>query len=361
MARDPEPTPCAPIEIDGSRGEGGGQILRSSLTLAALCGRPLRITRIRAGRRKDGLLRQHLTAVRAVATLCHARVDGAEARSTALSFTPGAIRGGAYHFAVGTAGSAVLVCQTVLPVLLAADAPSEVVFEGGTHNPNAPPFEFLDRVYLPALAEMGVDARAALETAGFFPRGGGRFTLRVTPGLPARPFTRLDRRGPPTIETWAHSAHLPAHIGEREMAVVQRAFDLPRHACRNTALPSPGPGNAVAIELRAGPAVERVTAFGRRGLPAERVAEDAVEQARAWLAGDAPVGEHLADQLVLPVALAGGAYRAAVWSSHAATHVDIVRAFLGPDAITVEHHAGGAATVRAPGTPPPAVAGSVGR
>ncbi len=339
-----------PVHIDGRQGEGGGQIVRSSLSLAALLGRPLRVDHIRAKRKKDGLLRQHLTAVKAVAAVCEGRVEGAGLRSTALTLVPGKPRGGTYHFAVGTAGSAVLVCQTVLPVLLAADGPSTVVFEGGTHNPMAPPFGFLERVYLPALAEMGVAATVRFERAGFFPAGGGRFVLEVEPGLPHLPFERVEKEGEAEFEAWAMSANLPGAIGTRELAVVRQAFGIGRDRAHLRRLDSPGPGNAVAIEIRCGGAVERVTAFGAKRLPAEDVAADAVEQARAWVDSACPVGEHLADQLILPLAFAGGSFRCGVWSSHSETHVQVVRAFLGEAALKVSHGADGT-VVSAPGQP----------
>lgn len=339
------------VRIDGRMGEGGGQIVRSSLSLAAVCGRPLRVDHIRAKRQKDGLLRQHLTAVKAVATVCSGRVEGAELRSTALTLVPGAPRGGTYEFAVGTAGSAVLVCQTVLPVLLAANEPSTVVFEGGTHNPMSPPFGFFERIYLPALHEMGARVEVHFERAGFFPAGGGRFVVEVAPGLPDVPFERMEKDGDPEFEAWAISANLPDSIGTREMSVVRSAFGLGRERARNVKLPSPGQGNVVAIELRCGAAVERVTAFGQRRRPAEEVAEDAIEQARAWIESEAPVGEHLADQLILPLAFAGGCFRCGVWSSHAETHVQVVRAFLGEKALGVEHGPDGT-VVTAPGTRP---------
>lgn len=338
-----------PVYIDGSQGEGGGQMLRSSLSLAALTGRAVRLDNIRARRKKPGLLRQHLTAVRAIDQICGG-VAGAALGARVLHFRPGPVRGGTYRFAVGSAGSAVLVCQTVLPALLAADGPSEVTFEGGTHNPMAPPFEFLDRLYFPALREMGVDVTAALDRAGFYPAGGGRFTVRITPAERLRPFERLTRDGALEIDAWALSAHLPRHVGEREMTLVAEAFDLPRQQTRALDVSSPGPGNAVSIALRQGAGVELVSAFGSKGRPAEKVAAEVIEQARAWLASDAPVGEHLADQLILPMALAGGVFRAGVWSQHAATNVEVVRAFLGADAVAVEAGEGGT-IVRCPGVP----------
>src|SRR5262245_42204365 len=155
------------LHIDGSI--GGGQILRSSLALSALTGRPFVIDQIRKKRERPGLMRQHLTAVRAAAQICAAEVMGGELGSTRVGFRPGKVRAGSYRFSVGSAGSAGLVLQTVLPPLMAADAPSELVFEGGTHNPLAPPYPFLDRVFFPLLARMGVGVERELVRAGFYP------------------------------------------------------------------------------------------------------------------------------------------------------------------------------------------------
>ena len=181
------------ITIDGARGEGGGQILRTALSLSVATGRPLRIGNIRAKRTKPGLMRQHLTAVRAAQSVSGARVQGAELGSTALTFEPDGVRGGDYHFAVGTAGSATLVAQTVLPALMLADRPAHLVLEGGTHNPHAPPFEFLERAFLPLVRRMGVGLQARLERPGFVPAGGGRFILDVTLAGDLRLIEILDR------------------------------------------------------------------------------------------------------------------------------------------------------------------------
>jgi RNA 3'-terminal phosphate cyclase (ATP) len=155
------------LTIDGSLGKGGGQILRTALALATVTGKPFRIEKIRAGRPKPGLLRQHLTAVKAAATISDAIVTGAELGSGALTFTPGHLRAGEFAFAVGTAGSATLVLQTILPALLTAPAPSTLVLEGGTHNPAAPPFDFLVKSFLPLINRMGPTVTAELERPGF--------------------------------------------------------------------------------------------------------------------------------------------------------------------------------------------------
>src|SRR4051812_48973070 len=210
------------LTIDGSLGEGGGQILPSARALSMVTGTPFRIEKIRANRDVPGLARQHLTAVQSAATLCGATVDGAELRSTSLSFTPGRIKPGDYTFSVGSAGSTTLVLQTVLPALLVGSDPSTLTLEGGTHNPFAPPLDFLEKSFLPVINRMGPKIDVALEQPGFAPRGGGRFIVTVEPAaklsrvdLPARGPVR-SRRARATV------AGLPRAIAERELEMVER-------------------------------------------------------------------------------------------------------------------------------------------
>src|ERR1700722_15265155 len=160
------------IEIDGSFGEGGGQVLRTALSLSLVTGQPFRIDNIRAGREKPGLLRQHLTAVLAAAEIGGATVEGATLGSTALTFSPGKVKPGEYRFAVGTAGSGTLVFQTILPALMLASAPSRITIEGGTHNHAAPPFDFLARTFVPLVERMGPKIRLQFERYGFYTAGG---------------------------------------------------------------------------------------------------------------------------------------------------------------------------------------------
>lgn len=332
------------ITIDGAQGEGGGQILRSSLTLAALTGRPLRIHNIRAGRAKSGLLRQHLAAVQGAAAVCGAEVDGAELRSRALYFKPGPIRPGHHTFAIGSAGSASLVCQTVLPLLL-GQGDSELVFEGGTHNKQAPPWDFLEHVYFPLLRRMGAQVDARLERAGFYPAGGGRMIVRLSGGRPGPvpPITRSvgGTLGDLQMSAWVSHNGLPENIVKRALAALRAGLDLPRDAARPRPLPSPGTGGAFCVRLQQGDAVELVTGFAERGRSTEEIAEEVITQATTWRDQTAPVGEHLADMLVLLAALYGGAFHTGTWSLHSATHVLVVRAFLGEEAVFVEESADG--------------------
>jgi RNA 3'-terminal phosphate cyclase (ATP) len=308
---------------------GGGQILRTALALSAVTGIPVQIDGIRAGRSRPGLMRQHMTAAHAAAEICGARVEGNEPGSTALRFEPGRVRAGVYRFAVGTAGSATLVLQTVLPALLRADGPSSLVLEGGTHNPAAPPFDFLARSFLPQLEKMGARVTASLEKPGFYPAGGGRFTVAIEPAR-LEPLTLLERGATRGFDAEAVVAGLSPRIAERELAAIARALGWDRSAMRSTALDDAhGPGNVVTITLASEHVTEVVTGFGERGVSAEAVGERVAKEAARYLASDAPVGEHLADQLLLPMALAGGGSICTLEpSSHTSTQAALIALFL---------------------------------
>jgi RNA 3'-terminal phosphate cyclase (ATP) len=317
------------IVIDGSAGEGGGQILRSSLALSLVTEKPFRIERIRAGRRKPGLMRQHLTAVSAAAAIGAARVSGAELGSQTLSFSPSSPRGGEYQLAVGTAGSATLVLQTILPALLSSQEPSRLTLEGGTHNPFAPPYPFLAMTFLPLLARMGAHVTTRLEAYGFYPAGGGRIVIDVQPGGRLQPLVLLER-GPVRVSARALLASLPDAIGKRELSVVRERLGLDSSLCHiEHAAPSIGPGNAVVIAVASSTLTEIVTSFGAIGVSAEKVAADACDEAWRYLNADVPVGEHLADQLLIPMALAGsGRFRTLTPTAHTMTNADVIQRFL---------------------------------
>ncbi len=319
--------------IDGSLGEGGGQVLRTSLALSLVTGRPFRIERIRAGRRQPGLLRQHLTAVNAACEVSGARVTGAGLGSRELQFEPGPVRGGEYRFAVGTAGSATLVLQTVLVPLALACEPSRLTLEGGTHNPFAPPFDFLARTFLPAFARMGPRVAARLERHGFYPAGGGRFEVTIEPCARLLPLSLETRSEAVAVSARALVSCLPERIGVRELAVVRERLGLARDACRVEIIDCPvGPGNVLVIALASEDIVEIVTGFGEKSVSAERVASTACAEASRYLEAGVPAGEHLADQLLVPCAVAGtGCFRTVKPSRHTETNADVVRAFLPVD------------------------------
>lgn len=309
------------IEIDGAKGEGGGQVLRSSLSLAMVTGQPVTLSNIRAGRGKPGLLRQHLTGVRASAEICDAVVQGDVLGSTRVVFTPGAVRAGDYRFNIGSAGSTSLVLQTLLPALLVADAPSTLSIEGGTHNSGSPPFSFLERSFAPH-----VGLQLELVRWGFYPAGGGQLRATITPGRYA--IDRVERG--PIREVHAHAAisAISHRIGHGTLGVFKHALDLDRDHIHFHQVPDPvGPGLACWLEARFDSGTAIFTAFGERRAN-DGLADVALAQLRAWEAEDVPVDEHLADQLMLPLALFGGRLRTGPLSLHSRTNLQVIDRFL---------------------------------
>ena len=349
------------IHIDGSQGEGGGQIVRSSLALALVTGRPLTIDNIRAGREKPGLMRQHLTAVHAAVEICGGTVTGAAIGSRSLTFEPQPVRTGEYRFSVGTAGSATLVLQTVLPALLTASGPSTLFLEGGTHNPWAPPFEYLQKAFIPLINRMGPRVEVELERHGFYPAGGGRFRVRVQPVATLNGFDLCERGEPTSRKCQVLMSSLPAHIGDREAETIAKKLGWEPACCAVAEVESSGPGNAILVEVGSTHATEVFSGFGRYGVKAEHIAADVVKQVRAYLTADVPVGPHLADQLMLPLGISawqpssessgatrqrGGAYRTLPLTRHATTHIDLLRQFLGISIVVARSADNRSCTVR---------------
>jgi len=317
------------ITIDGSMGEGGGQVLRTSLSLGLVTGRPFRIVSIRAGRKQPGLLRQHLTAVRAAAEVGGATVAGDAIGSRELTFEPRPVRPGPYEFAVGTAGSVALVLQTVLPALATASGPSQLLLKGGTHNPWAPPYDFLEKTLLAVLNRMGPQIAARLVRPGFYPVGGGEVAVSIEPARPLRPLELMERGKIVRRRARALVSKLPESIAERELKVVRDTLGWPEDALIVERVASaPGPGNVIMLEVESEHITEVFTGFGRRGVRAEDVAAKAAAEARRYLAAGVPVGEHLADQLLLAIALAGGRFRTIEPSEHTRTNIEVIRQFL---------------------------------
>jgi RNA 3'-terminal phosphate cyclase (ATP) len=323
------------LTIDGSQGEGGGQIIRTSLALSLITGRPIRIYNVRARREKPGLQRQHLTAVRAAAAIGDAQVEGASLGSSAFTFTPGEVKPGDYSFPIGTAGSTMLVLQTILPPLMIANSPSTLAFEGGTHNVHAPPYEFIAKTFLPLIKRMGAHVSAGLERYGFYPPGGGRLNVRIEPAARCAlaPLHLLTRGGISARRARALVVKLPPTVGERELTVIREQLgwdetdgDELRVETSTNAL---SPGNVLTLEIESEHLTEVFTGIGERGVRAETVAERAAEEARAYLETGAPVGEHLADQLLIPLALAGGgSYTTGQPSLHTTTNIEVIKMFL---------------------------------
>ena len=329
------------IDIDGSEGEGGGQILRSSLSLGIWTQQAFRIFDIRANREPPGLKRQHLTAVKSAAEICNAEVVGDHIGSRELIFRPGRLNSRNYSFNIGTAGSSTLVLQTVLPPLLMGAEPSSVEIIGGTHNRGSPPFDFLERAFVPQLQRMGADITLQILRYGFYPRGGGQIRCEIRPAR-LLPLQLHERGALEQISADAYIAALPMNIAERELNTIGESLDIPREHLHLQGLPNDmGPGNAVTITAEFANVTEVFTGFGERGVLAESVAKGAASEAREYLEATAPVGEHLADQLLLPLALAGsGSFVATKITDHLRSNAKVIAKFTERRIEWGEHESG---------------------
>ncbi len=319
------------IIIDGSEGEGGGQVVRNACALSLVTGEPFRIINVRGRREKPGLMRQHVTAIEAACAIGGAECAGLTVGSAEIAFMPGKVRPGDYHFAVGTAGSTGLVLQTVLMPLLLADAPSRLVLEGGTHNMLAPPFDFIAKAFLPIINRMGPTVEARLVRHGFYPRGGGRIEVDITPA-PLRRIECLERGAPIGESATALFAALPFEVADRMLRRTRKS--LPGWLDRSFAvreLPvDQGPGVILLLEAAFEHVTEVVSGFGKLGVTAERIAATAAGRLAGYVESGAFAGPYLADQLLLPFALAGGGRFTTVKpSEHSRTAAAIIERFTG--------------------------------
>ena len=322
-----------PIHIDGSQGEGGGQLLRTAVALAAITGRPLRIEHIRARRPQPGLAAQHLAAVRAVGSACNARFEGVELRSTAMTMQPGRLCGGGFAFDVGTAGSITLVLQALLPVLACCGADATVTVGGGTDVTSAPPLDYFRAVTLALLARMGLRANLVVHRRGYYPRGGGQVTLRsFASRLRPVDFTAGSLR---PIRGVAHVAGISLDIGHRMRKACLDALGedvSPRAQIELVELgrdDAVGKGGAIVAWCDAGPSVIGCGQVAQRGILAERLGQAVGSQLRSDLAADATLDVHAADQVLIYLALAGGgSFTTRRLSTHAQTAVWLIEQFL---------------------------------
>jgi RNA 3'-terminal phosphate cyclase (ATP) len=337
------------VELDGSEGEGGGQILRTSLSLSLITGRGFHLRNVRAGRAKPGLQPQHLASVRAAATIGQATVRGAAPGSSDLVFEPGSVRPGTYRFDIGTAGATGLVLHTVyLPLTYRATAPSAVTLVGGTHVRTSPSFHFLDATWRAYMSLCGLAMRLRLAGPGFYPRGGGIVEAFLQPAEQLRGARWLER-GASAVTGFSAVAGLPAAIARRQAR--RAAFRLEQcgidAVIREEEWPG-GPGTVLALQVAGGPVPALFVAIGERGKPAERVADEAADEAIAFLrSGSAAVDPHSGDQLVLPLSLADGPseYAVSEVTRHLTTNIATIRRFVDRD-IAIEGLAGGPGVVR---------------
>lgn len=319
------------IQIDGSQGEGGGQILRSALTLSLLSGQPFHIRNIRAGRPKPGLRPQHLEAVRAAGTIGLARVEGAEPGSQSLRFFPGTVQSGTFDFEIKTAGAATLVLQTVLLPLSLAQGESHVAIRGGTHVPWSPSVEYLQWAWLPMLTKLGFEVKISCDRAGFYPRGGGEIKVVIQGNVVPASIELLDRGELQRVSIFSASANLPTHVIKRQadhahqkMKQVDVPIEVRTHEYESIdkgsmllILPHYKQGNACFFSL------------GERGKPAEKVADEAVNLFYRFQATHGAVDPYLADQILLPLALSilPSQFSTSSVTEHLRTNANVIQTF----------------------------------
>lgn len=338
------------LELDGSFGEGGGQILRSSLTLALVTGKGFHLRNVRAGRPKPGLHPQHLMSVRAAATIGQAETRGASLHSTDLTFIPGPVVPGKYNFAIGTAGATGLVLHTIyLPLALRGDTPSEVILQGGTHVTTSPCFHFLDTTWRAYLEHIGLRLKLKMIRPGFYPRGGGVVEVHVQPCPRLKGLRLKERRAIKSATGFSAVAGLPEDIAKRQArrAIHRLKSEGVSLSLREETWPG-GPGTVLGVQFDTSPAPALFVGLGARGKPAERVADEAVEQAIAYLqAGTAAVDPHSADQLVLPLSLAEGPseFTVSEVTRHLTTNIAVIRQFIDRE-VTCEGDEGKPGVVR---------------
>ena len=330
------------IEINGAHGEGGGQILRTSLTLSALTGLPVHIHHIRANRSQPGLRPQHLAAVKAVAKLTRAEVDGAHLNSSKLTLLPRTFRSGRYRFDIPTAGALTLVLQTIFLPLSFAGGISSITLTGGTHVPWSPIFHYLVYQWLPVMNTLGFRAELSLTQAGFYPRGGGEALVKILPAKTLHPFICLLRGELTQVRGLSGVSNLKDEIARRQKhQALSRLYPVCQDTKINT-LHIPSPGKGTFILLQADFADEGracYTALGAPGKPAEKVADEAVDQLLSFLEQDGGVDPYLADQLLLPLLLVNGqsAFRVNPITPHLLTNAHVIEQFL-PGRISIEEN-----------------------
>jgi RNA 3'-terminal phosphate cyclase (ATP) len=336
------------VLVDGSFGEGGGQILRTSLALACVTGKSLHMENIRANRRNPGLAKQHISCVYAARDITNGKCSGVELGSQVLDFQPGKTTGGNFSFDIGSAGSASLVIQTIMPPLFLAEKPSTVTVSGGTHNPMSPPYDFFERTFLPAIATGGFNAKCELLKHGFFPAGGGKIKIDVQP-LDKESSSAIDFCQPAEkfeISAIIYTARLPSHIADRQRGLLLKsAFAFTDAVKMRLAQPlkfenielidvtdSDGPGNCIMILLSGQNRKIIFSAFGEKGKPSEKVIREVVNLAIEFLKSGAAIDHFLADQLLIYMAMTGaGSFTTDKFSSHLQTNIGVIKKFLPVD------------------------------
>ncbi|MCU4638951.1 RNA 3'-terminal phosphate cyclase [Acinetobacter courvalinii] len=319
----------AAIQIDGSQGEGGGQILRTALALSMITGQAFELINIRAGRKKPGLMRQHLVCVQASQHISQAYVEGAELHSQRLYFAPQHVQSGKYQFQIGSAGSTTLVLQSLLPALLLQNEASELTISGGTHNPLAPTADFIEQCFLPVLEKLGIAVEFKLNKAGFFPIGAGEIQIKIQPWQHRNKLNLLDRGTLQTTKAFAAVLNLSeeAQIAQRELATLNKRLKLDTQ--QQFHLNGISQGNTVYVKVEHQHHIQLFTALGEMRKSAEQIANHLAEQVKQYIASQAAVDEYLADQLLLPLVLGqGGEFTAQCISEHTRTQAVMIEKFI---------------------------------
>jgi RNA 3'-terminal phosphate cyclase (ATP) len=338
------------IELDGSEGEGGGQILRSALTLSMMTGKPFKLINIRANRSKPGLQPQHLMCVRAASTICEGNYKGGSIGSAVLYFEPGKVKPGKYTFNIGTAGTTSLVLQTIyLPLALRCEQLSEIVVTGGTHTLHAPCYHFLETTWASYMARLGIKIELKMIRPGFYPRGGGEIHSIVHPCPQVHGLTLTAKAEITTAGGFSAYAGLPESVGRRQsrrMSVKLKSQGIESHIPLEE-WQAANPGTVAAIIFRQTPVPTLFFGLGERGKPAEAVADDAANEALAFRDTNGPVDPHSADQLLLPLVFTRSAsrYRTSQITRHLTTNIKTVRKFVDRS-IELDAEEGDAGTVQ---------------
>lgn len=317
------------IQIDGSQGEGGGQILRTALALSMITGQAFELINIRAGRKKPGLMRQHLVCVQASQQISQAYVEGAELHSQRLYFAPQHVQSGKYQFQIGSASSTTLVLQTLLPVLLLQNEATELTISGGTHNPLAPTADFIEHCFLPALAKIGINVDFRLNKAGFFPIGAGEIQVTVQPWQHRNKLNLLERGVLQNNEAFAAVLNLSeeAQIAQRELTTLSKKLNLSSQ--QQFHLNGISQGNTVYVKVTHQYHTQLFTALGEMRKSAEQIADHLAKDVKLYLSSQAVADEYLVDQLLLPLALGqGGEFTAQCISEHTRTQAVMIEKFI---------------------------------
>lgn len=321
------------LEIDGSFGEGGGQILRTSSSLSCLTRTPFRIFNIRKNRSKPGLMPQHLTCVRALALISNAEVKGDSVGSTELFFKPSEPKPGNYSFDIGTAGSTTLLLQAILPPLFLAGGGSTVVLKGGTHVPFSPPFQYIDEIFLTFLGRLGLSAHAVIESYGFYPKGGGKIVVEILSASRIKDINISKRGDIKTITGVSGVMNLPAGIAERQRAAALELLSVHGLNAEINLYQGKdfGQGTFLFLRSESGACAAGFSSLGERGKKAETVGREAAGEFVDYYHTGACLDHHLADQIVLYLAFAEGdsSFTVSRISGHLLTNLRVIEKFTG--------------------------------